>query len=1214
MRLVCILLLCVLMAACNGLGKEESSIPSEGPVIVSFTGKHLPAGSVKQPKRILLDSGKIIRKNLGPVVDEIFLEKATNFEFIRAVPSGRPLKFSLGESGCLLPEVLKFKFKIVPAGNPEVIEASEMRARDRNNSSFSFFGKVNGLKNPKIRCIAEDKLRNLWFGSQGGGITRYDGRFFTFYNQKLGIPNDVINCIHIDRNGNLWFGTGAGLVSFDGKNFSILEGNGTTLEQEVYVIKEDSKGTLWFGTSDGVLNFDGKKLIRFAEGQGLSSNIVNTIIEDHKGNIWFGSEDGILSKFDGKNFERFQSISSLNYGSVLSLMEDEKGGIWIGLTYGLIYFDLQNFHIFSNPAGLSDYMVRRIVKDQSGSIWFGTDNGCCVLDGKKVRVLNEEDGLCSNFVYDIFQDDAKNIWIGTAKGAAKYGGRAFRHYNLDFGNGNTPVNRIFEESPGKLWFASENGITKFDGKNFNVIDKASGLPSQEVQTIIKGRGGDIWLGTRAGAVHFDGKVFSTISDACGLENEFINAIIQDQKGNFWFGTNEGGIVNFDGKFLTQYLKEQGLSSNSIHTVFEDRSGKIWLGTNGGGVTFLKDGQFTHIGTKDGLPSDVVLSIAEDKFGNIWFGTLGGVVRFDGKQLIIFSEKDGLSNESVFSLLFDRSGNLWIGTRFGINQISAKTIKVINDFFAKQKKFPDDFMIFKSYSYGDGFLSIGCNRNAIFESSDGKIWLGGNDRLTEINPAALQSDRIAPKVQLIGIDLFNEKISWKNLKGLADSAFALSTGIKIHDIRFEGISSWYNFPQKLDLPFDNNNLTFRFIGITTNRPERVRYSVKLEGLDQSWGPLTERSEITYNNLKSGSYILKVKARNSEGIWGNELSYAFSIRPPWWNTWWAYSIYLIVGFSGLNFYISRREKILRDQQKELEVGISKATQEIREKKDFAEKQKEIIQKQKELTEIQKNIIEEKHRELLDSISYARRIQNVILPSQRVFSSLLRDVFVIYLPKDIVAGDFYWINGLPDGRVLFAVCDCTGHGVPGAMVSVVCSNALNKAVNEFGLTEPAQILDKVSDLVRKDLSSFDEEDLMERDGMDISLCLLDSQNSFIEWAGANNPLWIVRNVNGSRELIELKPDKMAIGSFASGKNFQNHVLTIQPGDVLYLFSDGYYDQFGGSMGKKLTKKGLRELLLTCSAETIENQQAFLMEEHLKWKGSGIQVDDICLVGLRI
>lgn len=276
----------------------------------------------------------------------------------------------------------------------------------------------------------------------------------------------------------------------------------------------------------------------------------------------------------------------------------------------------------------------------------------------------------------------------------------------------------------------------------------------------------------------------------------------------------------------------------------------------------------------------------------------------------------------------------------------------------------------------------------------------------------------------------------------------------------------------------------------------------------------------------------------------------------------------------------------------------------------RQKNVIVRQKKEVEHQKALVEEKNTEILDSIQYAKHLQNAILPPMKLWKENLSDSFILYKPKDIVAGDFYFMER-SKGKIIFAAADCTGHGVPGALVSVVCSNALNRSVKEFNLSDPGKILDKVKDLV---LETFERSENDVNDGMDISLCVLDTENNNLLWAGANNPLWLYRKNGGETEFIECKPNKQPIGKSFESNEFITHRLQLQEGDSFYLFTDGYSDQFGGEKGKKFNGSRMKELLMKIQSMSMTDQQEKLMQNFNEWKGDIEQIDDVCVIGVRI
>ncbi|MCG8577934.1 MAG: tetratricopeptide repeat protein [Flavobacteriales bacterium] len=266
------------------------------------------------------------------------------------------------------------------------------------------------------------------------------------------------------------------------------------------------------------------------------------------------------------------------------------------------------------------------------------------------------------------------------------------------------------------------------------------------------------------------------------------------------------------------------------------------------------------------------------------------------------------------------------------------------------------------------------------------------------------------------------------------------------------------------------------------------------------------------------------------------------------------------------------------------------------------------QNKIIESQKKMVEEKNKEITDSINYAQRIQNAIIPSDQSRKKILPNSFVFYKPKDIVAGDFYWMKKF-ENIILFAVADCTGHGVPGAMVSIVCNNALNRSVLEFELRDPAAILDKARELVVAEFE--DTEGGKVYDGMDISFCALNPESGELRWAGANNPLWIIRK--DTNEVEVTKGDKQPVGKYERPRTFTAHALKLNKGDSLYIFSDGFADQFGGDRGKKYYYANFQKYLLKISTESINQQEKLLAKELDRWRGDIEQIDDVCVLGFQ-
>ncbi len=286
-------------------------------------------------------------------------------------------------------------------------------------------------------------------------------------------------------------------------------------------------------------------------------------------------------------------------------------------------------------------------------------------------------------------------------------------------------------------------------------------------------------------------------------------------------------------------------------------------------------------------------------------------------------------------------------------------------------------------------------------------------------------------------------------------------------------------------------------------------------------------------------------------------------------------------------------LGERERGLEAKVQERTEEMVRQKDEVERQS------RKVVELYKNVT--------DSIRYAKRLQESILPPEKRIKELLPDSFVLYRPKDIVSGDFYWVQRVGD-KVLFAAVDCTGHGVPGAFMSLVGHNGLNQAIRQRRFVHPSEVLMDLNQIAYEMLHR--DRDQFVRDGMDIALCALDTERMELEYAGANSPLYLVRDGN----VMQYTADKRPIGGFEpDGTGFTDHRIKLKKGDVVYIFSDGYADQFGGEKGKKFMYRQFRELLSSIHTQPMDRQKGLLIEALNEWKGPHEQVDDILVIGMR-
>ncbi|MBW8050421.1 MAG: PAS domain S-box protein [Cytophagales bacterium] len=1284
----------------------------------------------------------------------------------------------------------------------------KLKAQLHNTRIYSV---EDGLAQATVYDIIQDRDGNIWMATDGG-VSKYDGRSFKNYTTYEGLITNRTSKIMEDKRGNIWIGTNMGISTFhpkssykaDSINIVSITTDDGLIGNSISAIFEDSKGNIWFGTTEGISKLssnapflktrDGSEfnsyLDNFTSKDGLANNTINDIIEDRAGNIWFATRNGISkliqisSEIAGNRkkplymFENYTLENANAPQSVSKILEDKDGFLWIAL-YDRISKVIVNYSsnllqeleslTLSTPEMLGN--IWALLQDRKGNIWSSGGSALAIkFDGKNHERFSHLNGFARGVALSMCEDREGNIWMGNyGKGITQYKGKMFLTYTTLHGMRSDNVRAITEDIKGNIWFGTVAGIAKFHPihtnpayltmhnpakyQGFEIFMPGYFGASNSIWSMLSDSKGSVWIGTRDGLVKYTlpktkgGKpVIKIYSQKDGLlappgaPVTSVMVLFEDSQQNLWAGTF-GGLskLNLNGSMskFKSYTTDDGLTANSIKAICEDNKGNLWIGTSNGlsrckVSSFENDSIiFENFTTDDGLPNNYILSIVEDNEGSLWFGTVHGISKYTYPSYIgpkgtfrNYSTRDGLSSDTPYLMIFDDNGYLYVGTNKGIDKfyIKASPIKKV-----------------KHFGKLEGFRGIETSHNAVYKDSNGNIWFGTVEGAIKYDPKLDISNKTEPLTHITKLQLFFEDFNWS---GYSDT-ISYQTGL----------------PLGLDLPHDQNHLTFQFIGISLTIPEKVKYQWKLEGFDKNWSPITQRKEATYSNLPHGEYTFIVKSCNNDGIWNKKPTiFSFNISPPWWQTLWFYLGFGFTGLGGIISYIKIRERNLKREKRLLEQKVKIRTQEISRQKKELEKLSIVASKtdnavlianaagklewanegfakmmgytleefkkekgetmmemsnnpeikqvidncinkkssvvyevknstkdgneiwvQTTLTPIIENgtlkklvaidtditerknaeeIIKQKNTDITDSINYAKQIQEAIFPDPEEIQTVLPHSFILFKPKAIVSGDFYWfspplipsppesekrgigeterrkkkqftdspihiftdsarssgegnLEGAGRGAIIIAAVDCTGHGVPGAFMSVIGHDLLNEVINNKGITDAAKILGALNDGIVNALKQKGKEGEA-RDGMDIALCLIDLHKKELQFSGAYNPLYLIRD----KQLQKFKGNRFSIGMYKVGKDkeFTNHHIKIKNGDTYYIFSDGYADQFGGPEGKKFTYKRFQDLLIEIQHHSMEKQHEILDETFEKWKNKEEQLDDVLVIGIRI
>ncbi|MFN7235659.1 MAG: two-component regulator propeller domain-containing protein [Cyclobacteriaceae bacterium] len=888
-----------------------------------------------------------------------------------------------------------------------VISARESFRSDTHAQGHFYFKNFfteDGLPLDAFEFSYIDRRGNLWLGTTGAGVTRYDGKRFQNISTLHGLANDVVTSIFEDRDGNFWFGTYDGISRYDGKSITNFAENEGLEFKTVKSISEDKNGHLWFGTVNGVTHYDGQGFTNPDLNHSLISREINASVVDTKGNIWFGSSSG-LSRYDGTSLMNYAKAQGLETDKIMALFEDNEGNLWIGgYEGGVTRFDGLSFKTFTKKDGLAHNSVWSIAQDHEGIMWFATSKGLSSYDGSRFANYTTENGLPTDELASLSVDRDGNLWIAAYNGGgvSLLSGKETTNFTPLDQPLLSQVRAIAEDRRTRdLWIGTEGGLVRYDGRSFKKFSQDDGLPSNVILTLTKGRDDILWIGTLDGGLcKFDGKNFVTVSDRDGLISNDIDAIYEDKKEALWISYTEPGLSRYDGKRIHNFSSDSGLPWEEVSCITEDVSGDLWVGTNGGGVSCLKGEKFITYADAQGLPSNSVLSILADGYGHLWVGTHRGLSRFDGKTFLNFSLGKEWGKNVIQELAFTAKGELVMGTNVGLFVLSnlvsktdrGKTISADNTLSNKElSAYTPVFDLFNSSTgFQIGAIS-GVGANALIVGQDGAIWAATRNvqsGLVRFDLNAVRKNDREPEVAIQHVSPGEDFFSWYSLRSNSsvDSAIRAYQEIFSHGevlpdkertalqkrmsgVSFTDITPFNSLPVNLTLPYAHNQLKFEFkvVGIAAN--SEISYQYILEGEEKEWSTWTNNNTATYKNLHEGNYTFTVRARNKQtnSVSRNNVSFSFLILPPWYRTWWAYAGYLFIFIFSFVFGILWNSRRLRAINLKLEAAVQNRTEEITAQNEELVAQQEEISSQRDQLEKQNQILEESKRVIAQHNQY-------------------------------------------------------------------------------------------------------------------------------------------------------------------------------------------------------------------------------------------------------
>ena len=1023
------------------------------------------------------------------------------------------------------------------------------------------------------------------------------------YNTQDGICHPFVYTINQDSRGYIWAGTGEGLCRFDGFDFSAPAVNDSLIGRVAVISYKDADGNLMFGFNNGILaRWDGTSLQIASQGIELNSSITGIIQVESRDYLLATLNNGLIllnqDLTQGKKVEGIQEM-------MMTALCSEGKKLLVGSPDGLNIYEMETADkpavLVANVEELAFHKVQDIQPGRNKmTYWIATEDAGAFrlnLTDKSYSLfqVGKQFNLDRVNIQSAFEDSEMNLWLSSLhSGLYKLSnplqeGRFAAMDHLDKNNGlpGNSIKKVFEDLEGNIWIATYGeGLALMLSQAFSFYTYAMPGIENNISAVLSFRGA-VWLGGNGTLVRTEpGEKTSPViyNRRNGLPGDKITALA-GQQDNLFIGTESNGLYSLNTQ--TGTIRKIPYSDNSLGNIVQSLTvtdNAVYLATRDGVyVLNNKTGSVSKFSTLNGLPHNDIKDILVTGNGRLLFATrTNGIYEITSGGDVLLAYPAGKIEQEFNVIAQDASGNIWASTYGdGIYYFTADTVLNFTTADGLKSNYcysivpGDEENIWIGHRLGISRINTrhftaqvydvargvtgDCNLNATDKNDDGVIYFGTTEGLITYDPARDKRSPVPP--------------------------FTNITKLLISDKE-------YDFNKDIVLPYAVYKLRIEFLGLSYSDPAAVKYQYKLEGHDLEWSDITSGNVANYTRVEDGDYTFLLKSFNSNGL-SQETPVSFHIRVklPFWKTWWFIVLCGITLVLSILTIIKYRERKQKELQEYLETELAART-------------KEVVE--------QKEEIELKNRDITDSITYAQRIQASILPPVKRLQQNFSGSFVFYQPRDIVSGDFYWFDKVNENKFIIVCADSTGHGVPGAFMSMIGTTLIKDICFREAGRGPSEMLKILDTELGNTLNQNLEDGTKPPDGMDIIVCEIDLKTKYMRYAAAMRPLIVYKD----GEQIYLRGSHSSVGGVydKEGKSFEDEGLQLSQGDIVYMFSDGYPDQFGGSMGKKYKMVRLKNMLVDIYQKPMDEQYIHVKNTFNLWKENYEQVDDVLFMGIKI